>query len=110
MASSRNGSILPILLISTVIVLLGYLVITKILADNVAKANPKPQVEELTSSLKALRKTQDEVTQNRASTPLPPAQKKSKADNFTGKLNSQIENQEKARAKMMQQLKGKSGQ
>ena len=81
------------------------------LTDNVSKANPKPQVEELTTALSSLRSAQEDAakpTNNGATTPLTPAPKKSPANNITGGLQSQLKKQQLDKAEMMRQLQGPS--
>lgn len=88
---------MPFILISTVVVLGGYLFITKTLTDNVSKANPKPQVEELASALKTLRSAQTEQmpAQSGDSTPLPLATPQEElSHNLTSELQSEINKQE----------------
>ena len=106
MSSSVNSSLLSFILISSVVVCGGYLFITKTLTDNVSKANPKPQIEELTTALDTLRSAQEipTPTKNEAATPLTPAINKSPATNFTGSLQSQLKKQEAARAEMIRNL------
>ncbi|PQJ28619.1 hypothetical protein [Rubritalea profundi] len=111
MSSSENSSLLPFILISSVVVICGYLFITKMLTDNVSKANPKPQVEELTTALGALRSAQEEAAkpaENEISTPLTPAATKIPANNVTDNLQSQLKKQEQQRNEMMRSLKGAS--
>lgn len=112
MSSSENSSLLPFILISSAVVICGYLFITKTLANKVSQANPKPQVEELTTALKSLRSAQQEAakpTENRASIPLTPVATKGPASNFTDNLKSKLKKQEEEKAKMMRQLQGASG-
>lgn len=112
MSSSENSSILGFILISSAVVICGYLFITKPLTDKVSQANPKPQVEELTTAMKSLRSAQEEATklsENRASTPLTPVATKSPASNYTDNLKSKLKKQEEEKAKMMRQLQGASG-
>jgi len=80
------------------------------LTDNVSKANPKPQVEELTTALSSLRSAQEEAAkpaENGVTTPLP-ATTNSPANNFTGSLQSQLKKQEQDKAEMIRQLQGPS--
>lgn len=115
MSSSTGSSIFPILLVSTVVVCLGYVGITKMLTEGVSKANPQPQVEELTSALKTLRAAQaTEASQPGDSTPLTaapvkkatPASGQRSADNITNSLQSQLKKQEQQRNDMMRTLNG----
>jgi|GEM_PF-3128356 hypothetical protein len=110
MSSSENSSLLPLILISSAVVCGGYLFITKMLTDNVSKANPKPQVEELTTALDTLRSAQEAAkpTEIGGTTPLTPAPNKSTADNVTDNLQSQLKKQEQQRNEMMRTLKGTS--
>ncbi len=111
MSSSENSSLLPFILISSVVVIAGYLFITKTLTDNVSKANPKPQVEELTSALSELRSAQEAAakpSENEATTPPAPTPKNTPAGNVTDGLQSQLKKQEQQRNEMMRHLQGDS--
>ncbi len=106
MASSENSSFIPFLLISAVVVCLGYLVISKFLTESVSKSNPKPQMEELTSTMEALRSAQSaSISPSSATTPLKPKPISSPADNTTQELQSQLKMQEQQRSEMMRTLK-----
>lgn len=111
MSSSSGSSIFPILLVSTVVVCLGYVGITEMLTTGVSKANPRPQVEEVTSALKTLRTTQAaEATQPGDSTPLTAAPAKKltvrPADHLTNSLQSQLKKQNQQRNEMIRSLNG----
>ena len=111
MSSSESSSFLPFILISSAVVICGYLFLTKILTDNVSKANPKPQVEELTTALDTLRISQQDAakpTENGATTVLTPATTNSPANNMTGGLQSQLKKQQQDKAEMIRQLQGPS--
>ena len=106
MASSENSSFISFLLISAVVVCLGYLVISKFLTESVSKANPKPQMEELTSTMETLRSAQSSsISPSGATTPLKPKPINSPADNTTQDLQSQLKMQEQQRNEMMRTLK-----
>ena len=106
MASSENSSFISFLLISAVVVCLGYLVISKFLTESVSKANPKPQMEELTSTMEALRSAQSaSIAPSGATTPLKHTPINSAADNTTQDLQSQLKMKEQQRNEMMRTLK-----
>lgn len=113
MSSSESSSFLPFILISSVVVICGYIFITKILTDNVSNANPKPQVEELTTALSSLRSAQEDAAKtsnNKASTPaITPATQNSPANNITGSLQDQLKKKQQDKDEMIRQLQGTSG-
>jgi hypothetical protein len=105
MASSENSSLLPFLLIAAVVGCIGYIGITKFLTESVSRANPKPQVEELTSSLETLRSAQAaSATPSATTTPLAHTPKSNPVDNVTNSIQSQLKKQEQQRNEMMRTL------
>ncbi|MFT5882684.1 MAG: hypothetical protein ACI9FG_001191 [Crocinitomicaceae bacterium] len=109
MSSSENSSFLPFILISSVVVICGYIFITKMLTDNVSKANPKPQVEELTTALSSLRSAQENAAKPSDNKAITPATQNSPANNITGSLQDQLKKKQQDKAEMIRQLQGTSG-